>query len=742
MKKQIFSAILALVMLIAMIPLSVSAASSISLGGYTITGDDVSGVTFSSNYVRINESGTYTLTTNGNTSSYGVYVQTTDDVTLILDGVSVNTETTKVEAILTVAKNTTIVLADDSSNYFYTYKTAICNFDYGAGPYDDCDATITITCEHEGTDHDCDKDNCGVLTLDSSNSYAMSLKNGTYVKGGIVNAYSETDSVIKAFADGNNKNKEFLRVSGGELWLYAQKTSVDIATDIDLEVENGGLYINSLSNQIALETLYVYGGEVKMYAYGSTNSWVSLEHLWFDLPADLYAEIYTGSSNTKYALAGTVVSGDLVDHSTIDSGKAYWHIVTKSPLDFGTMTPAVSSYDKQNQYTDLGDVAYGDSVIFGFVPKALPTALVNAGYTVKEKVYVNYGYGTLATRTSGGQFDLMMYVSNMGEYQVWCQLDLYKNNEYVDSYAHIYSVNVVPYEVKNIKINVDAPVLGELANENNSSVGGEGYEVANIDWSYYDDSAEEFYLMKTSRKFEEGETYECAIKVNTLDGYTFPADKTKLSETINGKKATVIATNYSETSAWVKIVFDFNAVSGNINVSITEPVADAGLDLKPTVDNAGIVIGETLWFSNQSYDSLPSDFTFREGKTYYAAITLKAAFGYTLGNLDEDAIYEAFKNRISINGEPINMVVSRTSTQIIVTTQFYVAEAEGSYLIGDANLDKKVDSVDYLLVKRHCFKTYTLEGNGFKAANVNGDGAIDSTDYLLVKRICFGTYTA
>ena len=88
------------------------------------------------------------------------------------------------------------------------------------------------------------------------------------------------------------------------------------------------------------------------------------------------------------------------------------------------------------------------------------------------------------------------------------------------------------------------------------------------------------------------------------------------------------------------------------------------------------------------------------------------------------------------------MVVSRTSTQIIVTTQFYVAEAEGSYLIGDANLDKKVDSVDYLLVKRHCFKTYTLEGNGFKAANVNGDGAIDSTDYLLVKRICFGTYTA
>ena len=63
------------------------------------------------------------------------------------------------------------------------------------------------------------------------------------------------------------------------------------------------------------------------------------------------------------------------------------------------------------------------------------------------------------------------------------------------------------------------------------------------------------------------------------------------------------------------------------------------------------------------------------------------------------------------------------------------------YLIGDANLDGKVDSVDYLLVKRHCFKTFTLEDTALIAADVNGDGKIDSTDYLLVKRICFGTYT-
>ncbi|MBQ4316823.1 MAG: dockerin type I repeat-containing protein, partial [Clostridia bacterium] len=60
---------------------------------------------------------------------------------------------------------------------------------------------------------------------------------------------------------------------------------------------------------------------------------------------------------------------------------------------------------------------------------------------------------------------------------------------------------------------------------------------------------------------------------------------------------------------------------------------------------------------------------------------------------------------------------------------------------GDVNADKKVDSLDYLLVKRACFGTYTLSQEEYVRANVNRDDRIDSTDYLLVKRIAFGTYT-
>ena len=83
-----------------------------------------------------------------------------------------------------------------------------------------------------------------------------------------------------------------------------------------------------------------------------------------------------------------------------------------------------------------------------------------------------------------------------------------------------------------------------------------------------------------------------------------------------------------------------------------------------------------------------------------------------------------------------------------VITEPHSLNADGNCLIcgyvtamlGDVNDDKKVDSVDYLLVKRACFKTYELDASQFVRADVNGDEKLDSTDYLLVKRIAFGTY--
>lgn len=61
-------------------------------------------------------------------------------------------------------------------------------------------------------------------------------------------------------------------------------------------------------------------------------------------------------------------------------------------------------------------------------------------------------------------------------------------------------------------------------------------------------------------------------------------------------------------------------------------------------------------------------------------------------------------------------------------------------LLGDASGDGKVNSVDFLYVKRHFMETYTLKGEFLTAADVDNDGNITSADYLKIKRHFLDTY--
>ncbi|MBO5870037.1 MAG: hypothetical protein J6Q89_04740 [Clostridia bacterium] len=68
-------------------------------------------------------------------------------------------------------------------------------------------------------------------------------------------------------------------------------------------------------------------------------------------------------------------------------------------------------------------------------------------------------------------------------------------------------------------------------------------------------------------------------------------------------------------------------------------------------------------------------------------------------------------------------------------------EPEPEIIYGDVDNDGTVGAVDYLLVKRACFETYTLSPEEKTRGNINKDDKIDSVDYLLIKRIAFGTYS-
>lgn len=61
-------------------------------------------------------------------------------------------------------------------------------------------------------------------------------------------------------------------------------------------------------------------------------------------------------------------------------------------------------------------------------------------------------------------------------------------------------------------------------------------------------------------------------------------------------------------------------------------------------------------------------------------------------------------------------------------------------MTGDVSLDGRVDSTDYVLLKRYVLGTYSMNPAQELCADLNGDSEIDSTDYILLKRIVIGTY--
>lgn len=67
-------------------------------------------------------------------------------------------------------------------------------------------------------------------------------------------------------------------------------------------------------------------------------------------------------------------------------------------------------------------------------------------------------------------------------------------------------------------------------------------------------------------------------------------------------------------------------------------------------------------------------------------------------------------------------------------------EAYQSLWRGDINFDRSLDKFDYILAKRHCMKTLSLDKKGMLSADVNGDGDVDKFDYILIKRHCMKTF--
>ncbi len=62
------------------------------------------------------------------------------------------------------------------------------------------------------------------------------------------------------------------------------------------------------------------------------------------------------------------------------------------------------------------------------------------------------------------------------------------------------------------------------------------------------------------------------------------------------------------------------------------------------------------------------------------------------------------------------------------------------YQFGDINGDDRLNTADYVVLKRHVMLTYVLSADEAKRADMNGDGKIGVPDYVLLKRYLLGTW--
>ncbi len=78
--------------------------------------------------------------------------------------------------------------------------------------------------------------------------------------------------------------------------------------------------------------------------------------------------------------------------------------------------------------------------------------------------------------------------------------------------------------------------------------------------------------------------------------------------------------------------------------------------------------------------------------------------------------------------------------EFISVAEFAVNEV-AEYKFGDVTGDDKLNTADYVLLKRHVMRTYTLTDGEAARADMNGDGEIGIPDYVLLKRMLLGTWS-
>ena len=522
------------------------------------------------------------------------------------------------------------------------------------------------------------------------NSYCISHKNKS-VDDTNLYVYEEVTVYSPAFAEQSPYANGKTEIDGGTIHQYESYTVGFKAKDVPEIFAEAGF---------AIEEKLIVKDSAGNTEYSESNKGTTARGIYYNL------QELDGGDYTVERIINLYRDGSVVETKQ-DKVKVKVNPLSSSDFGFKTMTPSVNEEDMEDKYTELEDKEIGTSnITFGFTSQ-LSQELVDKGYSVKEKINITYNnQGTIKTLNSGANFNLMNYVDRVGDYQVWFSLSLYRGNEYVTSIGHIYNITIVPNAVTTLKANVVAPKAGALPDETVTPA-GEGYKTTDVDWSYYDETADEYYIMPDGMKFEAGKTYECAVQFEALDEYIFADDKAHMAGFINGYKG-VISPVYSNKKAYV--IVNFTIPEEDTLTVIFTP------DSKPVVGNKLTVDIEAM----AEKDDELMDAYFNDDITYK---------WFYDGRLKSISKIPTFEIKPDMLGHYIAVKVVY-GDKSVASEEFEITKS--SVLLGDANGDGEVNIVDATYVQLYVAK-YKVEDINLTNADVNQDGLISIQDATAIQ---------
>ncbi len=110
-------------------------------------------------------------------------------------------------------------------------------------------------------------------------------------------------------------------------------------------------------------------------------------------------------------------------------------------------------------------------------------------------------------------------------------------------------------------------------------------------------------------------------------------------------------------------------------------------------------------------------------------------FGLTIEN---NLLLGISANKTAADFEGLTFDTENIGTGTILTynEQEYVV-----IVMGDVNGDGKINSTDFMQIRKKYLGLYDMNGNQFIASDVNGDGKINSTDFMQVRKHFLGLFT-